>query len=389
MLLRNARICTERGVQEGSILIEDGRIAEVGRHLKAEGESINLRHLLVLPGMVDIHVHLRDFTQSRKEDITSGTSAALAGGVTTCIEMPNTSPPIDSRRALRRRLHLASRRAVCDFWAYLGVTKENCSGGELEGAIAKAYLDGSLGELGYGELEQACRSTRLCAVHAEDAGVIAEEGRSRRAELVAVEKVGEIAEHARVHICHISLPESIEKLGRATCEVTPHHLLLTEKHGVRVNPPLRSQRDCAALWRALADRRIHCIASDHAPHESRELPGIPGLETTLPLMLTMVRRGRLSMERLVEAYSSKPAKLLGLESKGGIERGKHADLVVVDPRAEWVIRADRMHTRAGHTPFEGWRVRGMVKMTFLRGELVFQDGEVLASPGYGTPVLRL
>lgn len=387
MLLKNARICTSSGVLEGDIIIADSRIAEVGRGLKARGEeSINLRGKLVLPGMVDIHVHLRDFMQSRKEDITSGTSAALAGGVTTCVEMPNTMPEITSLAMLRRRLELAGRRAVCDFQAYLGVTEESWR--EAEGMLIKAYLDGTLGELSYTALERAASAARFCAVHAEDAGVIAQEGRSRRAEIAAVERVAELAGRlrCRMHICHISTAEAlkvVEGNDRLSCEVTPHHLLLTAEHQVRVNPPLRSSSDTAALWRGLSSGKIACIASDHAPHESPEHAGVAGVETTLPLMLTMVRRGRLSLQRLVEAFSQKPAELVGLEHKGGIERGKHADLVVVSPGEEWKIRADRLHTRAEHTPFEGWRVRGKVEMVILRGEVVFQEDEVLARPGYG------
>ncbi|NOZ58053.1 MAG: dihydroorotase family protein [Euryarchaeota archaeon] len=420
MLVKNAKIATPGGIVRGSILIEEEKIAAVGRSISARGkEKLNLRGKLVLPGLVDIHVHMRDFREGYKEDLTSGSRAALAGGVTSFLEMPNTQPPVVSAALHRRRLELAARRSLVDFWTYFGVTGDNLEElTRISPRVCKLYLDGTLGEVDYSTLEEALRLADFLAVHAEDRAIIEgrmkslrsgddfalySEARPPEAEVTAVRRVASIAAglRRRVHLCHLSTAGALEHLNEyTTCEVTPHHLLLTERalseHGslAKTNPPLRSPADTAALWQALRRGAVSCIASDHAPHapEDKEgsvleaAAGIPGLETMLPLLLTMVYRHRLSLEQLVRACCEAPARLLGIEHKGAVLPGRDADLVVVDMHREHRVRAEEFHSRAKYSPFEGWKLRGGVEMVILRGEVAYQEDDFLIRPGYGKPL---
>jgi|Deesub1362A_J573_1020465.scaffolds.fasta_scaffold00987_2 dihydroorotase len=424
MLIKNAKIVTPSGIISGEILIEGEKIAAVGKAIKARGEEkLNLRGKLVIPGIVDMHVHMRDFTERHKEDLTSGSRAALAGGVTTFFEMPNTRPAITTASTYQRRLALANRKSLVDFGIYFGVTKENLPElAKLSPKACKIYLDGTLGSVDYTTVEEALKIASFVAVHAEDGATIARnmkkiksvgndftkhcEIRSPEAEALAVERIAQIAARLkkRVHICHISTMKALNYLNEhTTCEVTPHHLLLTRKalaemgSYAKTNPPLRSAGDVAALWSALKEGRISCIASDHAPHSLADkddspleaASGIPNLETMLPLLLTMVNRGRLSVSELVKLCCEAPAKLLGLENKGSILPGKDADLVVVDMRRECMVSAEDFHSKAKYSPFEGWRLRGAVDTVLLRGEIAYQDEDFLVKPGYGKPALGL
>ncbi len=424
MLIKNAKIATPGGIVSGEMLIEGEKIAAVGKSVKARGEEkLNLRGKLVLPGMVDIHVHMRDFSERSKEDLTTGSRAAIAGGVTTFFEMPNTRPAITSASVYRRRLALASRRSLADFGIYFGVTAENLP--ELKKfspPACKLYLDGTLGEVGYSTLEEALRLASFLAVHAEDAATIQRNlkrlrggeddctlharVRSPEAEAVAVAKAAGIAARVKrmVHICHISTAKALRHLNEyTTCEATPHHLFLTEKalreqgSYAKTNPPLRSASDVAALWQALGSGKITCIASDHAPHTLADkgssaleaAAGIPNLDLMLPLLLTAMSKGKLSIQRLIKLCCSAPSRLMGLEHKGAIAPGKDADLVVVNLRREQVVSAEEFHSKAKYTPFEGWKLRGAVERVFLRGELVYQEEDFLIKPGFGKPALPL
>lgn len=422
MLLKNAKIATPRGVISGDVLIEGEKIVAVGKSIAGRGEEkLNLRGKLLMPGVVDIHTHMRDFGERHKEDLTTGSKAALAGGVTTFVEMPNTKPPLVSTSTYRRRLALAARKSLVDFWAYFGLTHDNLDElAKLSPRVCKIYLDGTLGKVDYSTVEEALKRTSFLAVHAEDSATI-EQGMARakgagndftrycelrppEAEVRAVREVASIARRLkrRVHICHISTARALEHLNEyTTCEVAPHHLLLTKKalsklgSYAKTNPPLRSASDVAALWRALRDGRVSCIASDHAPHSLADkegdvltaAAGIPGVETMLPLLLTMVNRGKLSLEELVALCCEAPAKLLGLAQKGAIATGKDADLVVVDLRREHAVSAEEFHSRAKYTPFQGWKLRGGVELIILRGEVAYQEEDFLVRPGYGRPAL--
>jgi len=349
-----------------------------------------------LPGLIDPHVHLREPGATHKEDWDTGTAAALAGGFTTVLAMPNTQPPVTDAKTLDQALSASRQKARCDYAQFLGAGADNVAVlPELSSRAAglKMYLDHTYGPLRLDEMS-------LWSAHFEawprHLPIVAHaEGRT----LAAVILVAALYEHP-VHLAHVSLREEIlliraakEKGLKVTCEVAPHHLFLTEENipslgpgRSEVRPHLATSTDREALWTNLDV--IDCFATDHAPHTLEEKdgtnppPGFPGLETALPLLLTAVYEGRLTGDDLIERMYTNPRRIFGLPEQA-------ETWVEVDPEASWEIRADATHTRCAWTPFEGWRVRGRVRRVLLRGREVFRDGEVLASPGYGRDVRRL
>jgi dihydroorotase len=404
MLLKDCRIVGSTGVYRGDILIEDGKIARIGS-LPGRGQRdrVNIKGAFVIPGLVDMHVHMRDFNERYKEDFLSGSRAALAGGVTSFVDMPNSRPPVVDPQTFLRRQE-AARRSSADYGLAYGVTEDNVSAAADNPAILfKIYLDGSLGEITTATLEQAVSALPRTAVHAEDPELIRDDHRPVEAEERAVRRIGQVAQRLRrnVHVCHVSSAAALNALNSyTTSEVTPHHLLLTQEDvrelgGVaRVNPPLRTSRDARALLLGLKSGRINAIASDHAPHARREkdrdygkaLPGIPGLESMLRLLLTMVHEKKISLPELVLWCCENPSELLGLESKGRIAPGMDADIVVLDMNKKGRIEGDEFYSKAKETPFEGKKVRGDVDRVILRGQMVYEEGEVIGKMGYGKPL---
>jgi dihydroorotase len=420
--IANGWIVKETTAAPVNILIKNGRISAVGPDVAPSGDEqmVDAGGLLVLPGLVDLHVHLREPGGEHKEDIASGTRAALAGGVTTVLAMPNTLPPITDRASLSDAIRRANQRAVCDFGFFIGATPKNAlEAAEQSQAVGlKMYMGSSTGSLLVNEFAAQFNhfhhypADRPLAVHAEDETAIQwfERQGQRRPPLCAALDTARaltLAEHLgrRLHICHLSTAHELELVRaakargvRVTCEVTPHHLFLTNEIEwrmgplVKMNPPLRSPNDRAALWKHLA--WVDAVATDHAPHTLEEKQvglagapaGVPGLETMLPLLLTAASEGQLLLSDIVRLTSKGPARIFGLARKGNIAPGYDADLVLVDPEKRWTIQSDRLLTKCGWTPFDGWRVKGRVERVYLRGSLVYADGEVLADPGYGKPV---
>ena len=346
-----------------------------------------------LPGLIDPHVHLRDPGATHKEDWDSGTAAALAGGFTTVLAMPNTQPPVTDGATLTQALTIGQEKARCDYGQYLGAGVDNPGKLALLASRAaglKMYLDQTYGPLRLEEMsawrahfESWPRHLPIVA-HAE--------GRT----MAAVILMAALYERA-LHLAHVSLREEIlmiraakEKGLKVTCEVAPHHLFLTREDipfigtgRSEVRPRLASRADQEALWENL--EVIDCFATDHAPHTLEEKdspnppPGYPGLETALPLLLTALHEGRLREEDLIKRMYTNPRRIFNLPEQENT-------WIEVDPGECWVIQAANTHTRCGWTPFEGWQVRGRVKRVVMRGRQVTLDGEVLAPPGYGRNV---
>lgn len=346
--------------------------------------------VITLPGLVDVHTHLRVPGGEQKEDFASGTAAALAGGITMVLGMPNTSPPLTSPDALATARTRAQRDARCDVGLFAGasaVDLEHLPELASETVALKIYLNDTFGPLRVDDVPTlaACFETwpreKLIAMHAEK-------------QSVAV-GIGMAAAYDRaVHFCHISRREEIELIATAkarglpvTCEVTPHHLFLTQSDAARLGslgdmrPVLGTEDDVAALWEHL-DETIDCIATDHAPHTLEEKhsanspPGVPGLETSLPLMLTAVDEGRLSQERLVALMSSNPRRIFGLPEQ------EHTEVQVVIG-APYTIGNEQVHSKCGWTPFADMRVTGRVQRVILRGRVAYEDGRVLGEAGWG------
>jgi dihydroorotase (multifunctional complex type) len=422
IFIQNGWISQQKTAAPSNILIAGERIVAVGPDVEPIGDAlvVDAGGLLILPGLVDAHVHLREPGGEHKEDLTSGTQAALAGGVTTVLAMPNTSPPITDHSSLANIMAMADAKAVCDFGFFVGATSTNAKeAASLSEAVGlKIYMGSSTGTLLVDQFEgqfahfRACPPPRPIAVHAEDEAAVqwfAQHGQRRPPLCAALETARALvlAEHTgkRLHICHLSTAQELQLVRsakargiRVSCEVTPHHLFLTEDDERRLgplakmNPPLRSSADRDALWDDLAF--IDAIASDHAPHTRDEKQvsvadapsGVPGLETTLPLMLTATSEGRMLLSDLVRLTSTGPAVVFGLRRKGDIAPGYDADLVLVSPDVEWTIRDESLRTKCGWTPFAGSRVKGRVERVYLRGTLAYADGEILVEPGYGRAV---
>jgi carbamoyl-phosphate synthase/aspartate carbamoyltransferase/dihydroorotase len=343
-----------------------------------------------LPALVDVHVHVREPGATHKEDWDSASAAALAGGISSILAMPNTQPAITDEASLAIPQQAAAAKARCDYAHFLGGSVDNAqAGAALAGRVAglKLYLDQTYGDLKLDQLSDWQRHfahwprQQPLAVHAE--------GRSLATAILLA------ALHDRpVHLCHVSRQDEIELIRAAkakglpvTCEVTPHHLFLCEDDipslgsgRAEVRPRLATATDRDALWANLDV--IDCFASDHAPHTLKEKdsadppPGFAGLESMLPLLLTAVSQRRLSLEDVILRLSENPCRIFGLPSAAD-------SYVEVDLDARYELHAAKLHSRCGWTPFEGHPVQGRVQRVVQRGELVFEDGRVLAAPGSG------
>jgi len=413
-VVKNGRVFTPQGLKDFDIWIKEGKIAALGGPNKAD-EHIDARNMLVLPGIVDAHVHFRDPGPTYKEDWESGSASAAAGGVTTVIDQPNTDPRTRDAHSFELKLDRAKNHSVVDFCINGGpgkIKEQVRLGATAIGEIfTYEHTDAQLENL----MKDVEKIGALPTVHAEDGQVIKEKtesllgdldpevystARPKMAEAVAVEKA--LSWVHRAHICHLSTFQGLDlvidarKAGKkVSCEVCPHHLLFNRndyrKHGsfLKMNPPLRDPSDNEALWVGLRDGSIDIIASDHAPHLPEEKKqgiweapaGVPGVETMLPLMLMAVRSNLFTLDRLVDALAAKPALIFGLQSKGQIAPGKDADLVLIDTKAITRINADRLHSRADWTPYEG-RQAIFPRTTLVRGVVVF-DGDMEVRPGYG------
>ena len=390
---------------------EAGKIAAIKRSLAGQ-EVEDHGDALILPGCVDMHVHLRDPGLTEKEDFPSGTRSAALGGVTTVIDMPNTQPPVTTREALREKWTATRGRAAVDYGLF-AAPRSGAAVPRLRDATAfKVYMAESTVRLQIDEesLEPILRSSadsgRLVVVHAEDARLFHAgepatlEGHTRsrpkESEVSAIQTLAKLRGKGPLHIAHVTCTEAVDAVPEGvTTEVTPHHLLLDSSRRLgtigKVNPPLRLPEDRAALWSTFAAGRIDVVATDHAPHTREEKEerfdeapsGVPGVATAFPLLLRQVRSENLSLERLVHTMATRPAEILGIP-KGRIEVGADADLVVVDARRVVRITPRRVRYKCGWTPFEG--MEGIFPATvYLRGERLVEDGEAITE-GAGRPV---
>jgi carbamoyl-phosphate synthase/aspartate carbamoyltransferase/dihydroorotase len=349
--------------------------------------------MLILPGLIDPHVHLREPGATHKEDFDSGTAAALAGGFTTVLAMPNTKPPLTDAASLSIAEAAASAKARCDYGLYLGAGDDNSETVFRLAARAcglKLYLDQTYGPLRLNDLDSLQK--HMAAWPAHKLVVAHAEGRSLAAAILLCGLL-----ERPLHISHVSRADEIRLIAMAkqrgfqlTCEVTPHHLFLTEGEAVgmsegrrQVRPRLATQADRQALWDHLSV--IDCFATDHAPHTIEEKdgenppPGFPGLETALPLLLAAVHENRLTLEQLMERMVTNPRRIFALPQQ-------EETSVEVDEDASWTIRGSELYSRCGWTPFEGMVVHGRIRKVVLRGQIAFEDGQVLAQPGTGRNV---
>ena len=354
--------------------------------------------MLRLPGLIDPHVHMREPGGTHKEDWDTGTSAALAGGVTMLLAMPNTKPPIFDGQTLSLALAAAREKARCDYAQFLGAGPDNAGwGGDAalppQAAGLKMYLDMTFGQL---RLDDMSLWQEHFKAWPKDLPIVAH---SESRSMAAVILMAAIYDRP-VHIAHISLKEEVllikaakERGIKVTCEVCPHHLFLTRDDipaisqghpgWGEVRPRLASREDVEALWANLDV--IDCFATDHAPHTLAEKdgenppPGFPGLETLLPLLLTAIKDGRLTLDQLIEKSVTAPRRIFGLPEQP-------ETWIEVDEDTAYEMHAADMHSRCGWTPFEGWKVKGRLHRVVLRGREAFRNGKILVEPGFGKNV---
>ncbi len=414
LLIKNGRVITHRGSCRTNVLVEGGKISGLTAGQPEAERVIDAAGMWVMPGVVDPHVHFRQPGMD-SEDWRSGSMAALAGGVTTVLDMPNTDPPLTTAERLEEKRALVGATSSINYGFHFGGTAGNirevldvaCGDGlepdrppRTRVASVKIYMGSSTGELLLTDLSVIRRLIDIApivTVHAEDEEVIRDcRGgashslrRPKGAAFSAIKKLLTVGRAGKVYVCHNTSYEEVNLAAPFYREVTPHHLILNESamdsigNYAKVNPPLRSEADRISLWRALSEGRVTTIGSDHAPHlrSAKDLDpirapsGVPGVETSLPLMVNASLSGQIAPERVVELMSYNPARVFRLRGKGTIERGADADIVVIDPREEREVRARDLHYKCGWTPFEGMTLRGWPAVTVVGGEIAYEGGE--------------
>ncbi len=424
LLLKGGTVVNQDGKGAADIGVTNGKIAGLGDLSQATAEkTINVTGLTILPGVIDSQVHFREPGNEHKEDLETGSRAAVMGGVTTVFEMPNTSPLTTSETTLADKIKRARHRMFCDFAFYVGGTRENIDIipdlERLEGSAGiKVFMGSSTGDLLVDDEESLkkilAKLTRRAAFHSEDEARLIERKNLRRENdpsshpewrdhIAAMKSTTMLVEAARaagkrIHVLHISTAEEIEYLAQhkdvASVEVTPQHLSLSgpevyEKLGTyaQMNPPLREKRHAIGIWQGLHNGVADVLGSDHAPHtkEEKEKPypespsGMTGVQTLVPVMLDHVSNGKLSIERFVDLTSHGPNRIFGLATKGRIAVGMDADFTVVDLNQQKTITNDWIESRSQWTPYHGQTVKGWPKGTIIRGQRVMWEDEIIGS----------
>lgn len=429
LILRGGTVVNHDGKGTRDIGVRDGRIAAIGDLSAASGASvIECAGLHVLPGVVDSQVHFREPGLEHKEDLETGSRAAVLGGVTAVFEMPNTKPLTTSAEALADKVARATGRMHCDFAFWVGGTRDNARDvAELErlpgAAGIKVFMGSSTGDLlvedDEGVYEILKNTRRRAAFHSEDEFRLRErlgeriEGdpashpvwRDEIAALQCTQRLVAVARRARarIHVLHVSTAEEIDYLANhkdvATCEATPHHLTLSSDDYatlgtlIQMNPPVRAARHRDGVWYGVDQGIVDVLGSDHAPHtleeKAKSYPaspsGMTGVQTLVPIMLDHVNAGKLTIERFVDLTSHGPNRIFGMARKGRIAVGYDADFTVVDLLRRETILNDQAGSRAGWTPYHGRDVTGWPVGTIVRGRRVMWEGEIVEA-GQGQPV---
>jgi dihydroorotase len=404
------------------LLLRDGRVAEVAPPNKIRGgadEKFDAKGLIVAPGFIDLHVHLREPGQAYKETIASGTAAAAAGGFTTVCTMPNTQPVVDTPEWVSW-LRQPERGALVNVFP-IGAATRGSKGGTLSdfaalqraGAVAvtddgKPILDDDVmrmalrlgAELNFPVVQHAedTRVTENCSMNAGPTSFrLGVRAMPASAEASVVDRDVTLAQQireSRLHVAHLSTADALKAVrrgkrakARVTCEVTPHHFTLIDENvgeydtNFKMNPPLRSAADREAILVGLADGTVDAIATDHAPHARHEKAveferaafGITGLETALALAITRLHRDhRIPLTRIVELFTSGPARIFDLNGRGSLGRGGFADVTIFDPKKRWTVEAARSRSASHNTPFDGWHLTGKIICTIVGGKIVYR-----------------
>ncbi|MDO5851102.1 MAG: dihydroorotase family protein [Methanobacteriaceae archaeon] len=420
LLLKNCKIIPENTIVD--IQIEDNKIIKISKTtpktLQAD-KVIDLKEKIVLPGLIDTHVHFRDPGQTYKESWKTGSQSAAHGGYTTVIDMPNTTPNTNTAKRFKEKQEIANKKSIIDYGLHAGIntSKDIKELSKLKPASFKIfmdlYTDDKLKEL----FKIISDTGKILTLHCEDKEIIEHSTKKQKevqnakpiaytkarpalAEIISIEKAIQFAKENKqqLHICHVSTRKSVElikiaqKQIKITMEVTPHHLFLdstsynTFKTKAKTNPPLRSLSDNIKLEQL---NEFNSIATDHAPHTIEEktegtwnsAAGIPGLETTLPLLLTEVNKGNIKLDLIQEKLCENPAKIFNIPNKGFIKEGYDADLIVLNMKLEGKINSDNFYTKGKYTPFEKRNYKGDSILTIQKGNIIVENNEVYKNKG--------
>ncbi|HVT24250.1 MAG TPA: dihydroorotase [Rhizomicrobium sp.] len=430
LLIKGGICATPSGIVQADVGVRAGRIAAIGNLSSSKAvEVYEAKGLHVLPGVIDTQVHFREPGNEHKEDLESGSRAAVLGGVTAVFEMPNTNPPTTSRQAMEDKLSRARNRMHCDYAFYVGATPQNVGAlSELESMAGvcgvKAFLGSSTGTLLLSEEDAIFAALRggrrRMAVHSEDEARLKERKsfakigdprthplwRDAETARLSTERVLRLARAAgrKLHVLHVTTADELPLLAEArdfaTVETTPQHLTLAapecyERLGTyaQMNPPIREAHHREALWKAVAEGLIDVIGSDHAPHTREEKnksypdtpSGMPGVQTLATLLLDHVNAGRLSLERFVDLTSAGAARIFGIAGKGRIAKGFDADFTIVDLKKKRKIENSWIASKCGWTPFDGMETIGWPVATIIRGKTVMRD-HALIQASQGQPL---
>lgn len=391
MILKNCRIYDNNEEKICNIEIQNGKIADIFQGNKEDNEIIDIEEKWVLPGIIDVHTHMRDPGLTQKECIESGSKAAARGGVTTFLDMPNTIPNTITEEILIEKEKNIKGRSYVDYGFHFGGSKngniDEIKKVKSKVASTKIFLNMSTGDMLVEDekiIEDIFKASKIVSVHAEEG---------------MVRKAIELAEKTRkkLYICHVSRKDEIEEIKKAKekgvelyAEATPHHIIFDksfENEKLLMKPPLQSKEDKEALIKAIEERVIDTIGTDHAPHLleeklSKKTFGIPGIENSLEMILNFA--DRFGMKTIQELMSENPAKIFGIKNKGKIEVGYDADLVVVDLNKRECVSKD-VFSKCGWTPYEGMKTGGKIEKTYLRGILIY-DGQKVVDKKIGEGV---
>tara|TARA_Y100001934_G_scaffold248707_1_gene309526 strand:+ start:866 stop:2182 length:1317 start_codon:yes stop_codon:yes gene_type:complete len=420
ILIKNGHVVDSQSISKKDILINNGIIESIGENLNVNCDKIiDAQGLYIMPGGIDPQVHFREPGLTHKETIESGSRAAVAGGITSFFEMPNTKPATITSELLEAKFEIASKTSVANFSFFLGATPDNFEEvSNMKGNCGlKIFMGSSTGDLlvdndkALDEIFRVCN--KIVAVHAEDEDILKKSAaevkgtkptdhpamRPVEAAVAATQKAIDCAikYKKRLHILHLSTAEEVDIIRKykdtnlITAETTPQHLLLHapeiyEEIGAfaQMNPPIREKYHKKGLWEGLLDGTINCIATDHAPHtiEEKKLPfgqspaGMPGVETSLPLMLNHTHKSDIDIKHIVKWMCENPAKIYNIKNKGYLREGYDADITLVDLNKEKVVSGKNMQSKCGWSAFDGKTLKGWPVMTIVNGNVVFENEQI-------------
>ncbi len=429
LIIKNGKCYIDGALKNVDVSVKDGKIQSIGQINENSKEIINAKGLTVLPGCIDTQTHFREPGSTNTEDLHSGSRAAVAGGITSVFEMPNTNPPTSNKKEFQRKLDLAKNRMYCNYAFYFGATAENADDlsdlKNLEGCCGiKLFVGSSTGNLLVADEKDIeivfKKSSKIVAVHSEDEAILnvnkklIKKGdvhshpvwRSEECAISSTRRIVRIAERydKKAHILHVTTKQEVDFLskhkGNITFEITPQHLTIFAPDCynnlgtyAQMNPPIRDKSHYDRLWYAVKNNYNDTIGSDHAPHlkvnKEKEYPnspsGMPGVQTLMTVMLNHVNDGKLSLSQLISLVCENPVKIFGIKNKGYIKEGFDADFTIVDMKKEIEIKNKNIESKCGWTPFDGYKFKGTPVSTIVAGKIKMQEGKILGDPE-GTPL---